>query len=380
MFVLRRGSRNQTDALSGAVFESNYLQIFGMRLPIMDTVNDFLKKLSSHELESLRDTLVRKLMERKVFEKWKFEGYYNLSFDGTGVYVYDYEPFEGCPYKETKNGIKWYVNVLEAKLVFANGFSISLGSEWMVNQNGKFDKQDCENAAFKRLVSRIKTSFPRLAVLVSADGLYCNDPIFSLLKEAGWKFVFTFCDDSLKSLWQKIKVQPCESIENIQGKNKQGEWIYEHHHFINHLDYKKHPINFVEQIRCHDSGEVIERHVHLTNLKVRKDNVTQISLQGRLRWKIENQGFNCQKNHGFGLGHKYVRKELNTIKNYYLLMQIAHIISQLTEKLNSFTEALQASGRSFKATIEHTISTLRKSSIPLIEMIRKFDNTKQLRY
>ena len=60
-----------------------------MRLPIADKVNDFLKKLPSQELESLRDTLVRKLMERKVFEKWKFEGHYNLSFDGTGVYVHD---------------------------------------------------------------------------------------------------------------------------------------------------------------------------------------------------------------------------------------------------------------------------------------------------
>ena len=66
-----------------------------------DTVHDFLEQLDPKELELLRESLVRKLMERKV---------------------------------------------LEAKLVFANGFSISLASEWLENQNGKFNKQDCDRS------------------------------------------------------------------------------------------------------------------------------------------------------------------------------------------------------------------------------------------
>ncbi|MEM0941292.1 MAG: hypothetical protein AAGI25_16115 [Bacteroidota bacterium] len=48
----------------------------------------------------------------------------------------------------------------EAKLVFANGFSISLDTEWFSNQHGKFDQQDYEQAAFKRLAARIKIHFP----------------------------------------------------------------------------------------------------------------------------------------------------------------------------------------------------------------------------
>ena len=111
-----------------------------------DTVHNFLEQLDPKELELLRESLVRKLMERKVFEQWKFQGYYNLTFDATGTHVFDEEPFEGCPYKETKNDMKWYVSVLEAKLVFANGFSISLASEWLENQNGKFNKQDCDRS------------------------------------------------------------------------------------------------------------------------------------------------------------------------------------------------------------------------------------------
>jgi len=70
-----------------------------MRLPIMDTVHEFLDKLDASELEILREILVRKLMEVNVFEQWKFQGYYNLSFDATGVPTFDEEPYEKCPYK-----------------------------------------------------------------------------------------------------------------------------------------------------------------------------------------------------------------------------------------------------------------------------------------
>jgi len=53
----------------------------------------------------------------------------------------------------------------------------------------------------------------------------------------------------------------------------------------------------------------------------------------RLRWKIENEGFNIQKNRGYNLAHPYSQNE-TSMKNFYLLLHIAHILSQLTEKGN----------------------------------------------
>lgn len=342
MFVLKRGSRNQTDQLTGTTFEKNYLKFFGMRLPIMDTVHDFLEQLAVGELESIREVLVRKLMERKLFEKWKFEGHYNLSFDGTGVYTFDYEPFEGCPYKETKNGIKWYVSVLEAKLVFSNGFSLSLGSEWLKNQNGKFNKQDCEQAAFKRLAVKIKTAFPRLFIVVSADGLYCSEPIFKLIAECGWKFIFTFKDDCLKTLWKTIEKNTPVSTECVVKKDSSGQWLMESTDHLNELSYRSEKLNFVQYRQYYKGGESLKRHVHLTNMKITPGNVMEISEQGTMRWKIENEGFNTQKNHGYALSHKYARKSFSAMQNYYLLMQIAHLINQLVEKLKRFNQGCLA--------------------------------------
>lgn len=379
MFVLKRKSRNHTDQLSGSIFENNYLNIFGLRLPIMDTVHKFIEKLDTEHLEKVRELLIRELMENKLFEKWKMDGYYNLSFDGTGIHSFDYEPFEGCPYKETKNEIKWYVSVLEAKLVFSNGWSLSIDSEWIVNQNGRFNKQDCEQVAFKRLASKVKNTFPRLKILVSADGLYCCKPIFDLIKFYRWKFIFTFKDDALKSLWEQIESKELPKKERVIKKNKSGQWLTEQIAINNELQYGQQKLSFVQYILRVDN-EVNRRHVHLTNLNLSLENGFRISAEGRLRWKIENEGFNTQKNHGYGLGNKYARKSFLAIKNYYLLLQIAHLINQLVEKQRCIQTNMTAANRSIKATVEDLIALLKYSDINLMEVHRYYLEQKQIRY
>lgn len=52
---------------------------------------------------------------------------------------------------------------------------------------------------------------------------------------------------------------------------------------------------------------------------------------GRKRWKIENEGFNIQKNGTFDIGHLY-SKNVTAIKVHYLMIQIAHMIRQMLEK------------------------------------------------
>jgi hypothetical protein len=104
MFIFKRGSRNQMDQGVNAAFEQNYVLVFGMRIPIMDTVDAFLRKLDPEELEKLKGVLVKRLIEKKVLEKWKYGGRYLVAVDGTGLCSYDYEPYQGCPHKTSKNG------------------------------------------------------------------------------------------------------------------------------------------------------------------------------------------------------------------------------------------------------------------------------------
>ena len=64
--------------------------------------------------------------------------------------------------------------------------------------------------------------------------------------------------------------------------------------------------------------------------RINKDIQEEIVKTGRERWKIENKGFNEQKNHGYFIQHVF-SENYNAMKNHYLLAQIAHIIRQLME-------------------------------------------------
>ena len=72
-------------------------------------------------------------------------------------------------------------------------------------------------------------------------------------------------------------------------------------------------------------------YIYMTDLSITDKNIKETIYLGRKRWKIENEGFNIQKNGTFDIGHLY-SKDTTAIKAHYLMIQIAHIIRQLLEK------------------------------------------------
>lgn len=80
----------------------------------------------------------------------------------------------------------------------------------------------------------------------------------------------------------------------------------------------------------------------ITSLVPDAKKVCQIAEGGRNRWKIENEGFNNQKNNGYALGHLFSRTSPDGYKNYYQCLQIAHTINQLTEHNQTITDLLNS--------------------------------------
>lgn len=385
MFVFKHGSRNNADQSVKGHYEQNYVYLFGLLLPTMETVDQFLRKLDTENLERLKTLLVRKLIEKKVFDKWKFQRHYMVSIDGTGAYSFDKEPFKGCPYKESKNGKKvWQAYVVEAKLVCGNGFSISLASEWLSNDEDLTNKQDCEQKAFVRLADKLKRTFPKLPLIIIADGLYPNKTVFDLCKGYGWSYIIVLKEGNLKNLWQEVnELYPVciksNRQEKILKKQKTG-WLYASSMYIQNLAHGGHTLNWVEYVKGVKDGEVKNRFVHITNLPVSHQNVWQISQQGRLRWNIENQGFNEQKNHGYNLSHKYSRTHLGAMKNYYQLMQIAHMINQLTLKIRKVEKAITDAGISILKLGSSMVAEMEYQHICPQTLTESLKMQKQLRY
>lgn len=355
MFLFREGSRNVFNKnRRQETFIKNYERTFGLRLPHMDAVEDVLRALQPDELEKLKACLVSALIEKKVFHKFKFLGKrFMVAIDGTGLYSYDEKHCDQCLHKTFSSGkISWCHHVLEAKLVTSNGMAISLCTEWVANGEEQFDKQDCEQKAFKRLAVKLKKTFPRLPICITADGLYPNQYFFTICQDNNWDFIVTLKDGCLPSLQEEIKLLlPITKASTQQSTTKKNVTTTQTYRWINDLQHKNLILHWIE---CKEETQTIintdnqkttpiqtTRFVHLTNLKITSETACLISDGGRLRWKIENEGFNTQKNGGYNIEHKYSRVSFEALKNYYQCLQIAHLISQLVEKSTAIAELLK---------------------------------------
>lgn len=126
-------------------------------LPHYVTINEFLSKLDTEELEKLRSQMIHVLLRRRKFEDARLLGkYWMIIFDATGLFHFKERHCPHCLKKTLNKGAKneqtvYYHYVLEAKIVLGDGFVISIGSEFIENESENVSKNDCETKAFKRL-------------------------------------------------------------------------------------------------------------------------------------------------------------------------------------------------------------------------------------
>lgn len=359
LFVFKEGSRNAFDNdRRDSRFRKNYQRAFNLRLPGMDAVEDLYRLLDEHELENLKHLLIQTLIEKKMFYKFRFMGKrYFVAIDGTGVASYGTNYCGQCTSKTSKNGkTNYFHNVLEAKLVTHNGMSVSVATEWVRNENGKeYDKQDCELNAFKRLAVKLKKMYPRLPLVILADGLYANQSFFSICKDNGWKFIVTFKDGSLPSVHQEMELLPgsaWQCRERLLAGN--GKRTRQNFRWVNGIGYCGFELSVVEckETTAHTvSGETeANTFCHITDMPIDNLNYHLISQGGRMRWNIENS-FDYLKEHGYNLGHKFSRSSFLALKNYYQSMLLAHTINQLVEKSTELATLLAAHSKESLANL-----------------------------
>jgi hypothetical protein len=369
MFLLKQGSRNSLNIKRfEETFMANYEHCFGMRLPHQDTVADVLTRIDPDNLESVKMNLMSRLFEQKWLRPYRLlSNYYLVAVDATGVVSFDKPHCEHCLTKKSKNDkVTYFHYVLEAKLVTAEGHCFSLAGEWVENPSGDFDKQDCERKAFVRLADKLKKQYPRLPVCILADGLYPNNTVFDICRSNDWKYIIVLQDTMLKSVQEEVDLIRFRKpvAENYRVKN--GVRISSKYRFQTGIPYKKHHLHWMQCVETKtkdvppgvkNTAEPTESTFeYVTNIEPDRENVITLTASGRLRWKIENEGFNTQKCGDYELEHKYCRNSYTGMKNYYTLLQIAHLINQLVEK-SKFVTALQK---------EHSKQTIRDIWVCLV--------------
>lgn len=305
-------------------------------LPHYVTINDCLEKLDPKELEKLRKAMVFTLIRKKSFNEAKFlKKYWMIIIDGTSLFYFKKKHCDNC-LKQVKNkGTEeeqtfYYHKVLEAKIVLGDQTVISIASEFIENVSENVSKNDCEQNAFKRLAKKLKKDFPRLPVCILGDSLYASEPVFDICKKNNWEFLIRYKDGSILSIAEEFKTikemneaQEHVVFEKKEYKRKKRENLKHHMRWVSQLPYRKHEVTVME-LKIEQDGKESGSFQWITSLMITGKTAYEFAGAGRKRWKIENEGFNIQKNQRYEIEHA---NSLNNqaMKNHYLLTQIADI-------------------------------------------------------
>ena len=300
-------------------------------LPHGVTINELLEKLDPEELENIQKGIAYSMIRRKTFDDARVLKRWQVIVDATELDEGYKKKNDGylsrCYNKGEKNEFtKYHRSVLEAKIYLGNNLVCSIASEPIensdeyVNQSEEAIKQDCESKAFVRLVAKIKKKFPRLPIVISADGLYVTQRVLQICKEYQWDYIIRYKEGGASSIAKEYRALP--EVE------KSGTDI----EFQNDIMFQDFDVNLVyyKDKRKSDGEERITEFAWITSIRITKTNAKKIVRAGRNRWKIENQGFHRQKHWQGNIEHACSWNE-RAQKNHYLMEQIADFMKQLYE-------------------------------------------------
>ena len=305
-------------------------------LPHHDTINNFLKKLEPIEIEKIRTYMIKELLKKRCLEHYRLlDKYWKIAVDATGIASFKERHCDHCLKREYVNKETgeiektiYFHYVLEAKLVVGD-MVLSIDTEFIENEEF-YEKQDCESKAFKRLAERLKKNYKRLPICILGDSLYAVDPLFKLCNKNNWKYIFTFKEGRTKSIW--LDFQGLKKLEDNSNSNG--------YTWVNEIEYKDNIVNVLEAKLVENKKE--KEFSFITDIAIKENNAEKVLFAGRSRWKIENEGFNNQKNIKNNIEHLCC-KDYNAMKNHYLLVQIADILRQLFECGYELIRSLRAS-------------------------------------
>jgi hypothetical protein len=392
MFLLRLGARRQVNLIlrqngPSAKFEALFCV---ETCPHGDTLDETGSRLSVPDVQDVVTGSVETLIRRKVLYPYRLRGrYFLVAIDGTGVLTF---PVRHCPHclTVTHNGhTTYYHPILEAKLVTHDGFVFSLLTEFIENPGEYPTKQDCELKAFYRLANRLKRRFPRLPICLLLDGLFAGGPTFSICEKYGWKYLIVLQEKDLPFVQEQFNGLLDAFPENHLRFRPSGQYkTAQDFDWVNDIEYvdSENNAHIVSVIRCletkPDSKGVLKttRFKWVTNFTVKIINVVELSNQGgRLRWKIENEGFNVQKNGGYALEHAYTRNPVSA-KVLYLLLQLAHTLAQLIERGSLFRQAFPAGVGSAKNLAWRLLEAWRNARLSAQQIDHMLSARVQIRF
>lgn len=383
LFLGQLGSRRQLDfelEAPGTQVLHNLNLLAGTEhdtRPVHDTLEYFLGQLAPEGLPDVRTQMARRLCRMKVLDPARLLGHLVLLVDATGLFCWRRRHCEHCLTRRHGEVTLYQHQVLEAKLLGPAGVVVSVGSEFIDNRDVPKDpgsqeevKQDCELKALDRLAPRLKRDFPQLSLVLAGDGLYACGRVLAIARQYDWHYVLTLKGGRLPTVWDEFQrllpLCPRNRLERTleDGTRQEYSWVKQ----LGYVDSEGRSwcMTAVQCLETKSKGETT-RFAWITDLPVSVKTVAEIATKGgRGRWKIENEGFNRQKNSGLNLEHVY-SWDVEKLADYYVLLQMAFVLTQLLER-GSLLRQLSAE---LGASVLKLFGSLKNVARRLLEGLRQ---------
>lgn len=349
MFVYQQFSlRNANKEMSTAIFFENMKAMFPdfETIPHADTLSRLLERIKVEEIEESMLELFEHLVKKKKFRNYLIHKRYVIAIDGSQKFMRT-EPWTKEPlvrHVGKDKQAQYYVYVIEAVVIFENGITLPLMSEFLNNEEYReisSDKQDCERKAFYRFAERIKKRFPKLKISVTMDGLYACGPVIKICREYGWDYMLVFKEGSMRDVWREamglIRLTPENILKrHCGGRNQVYRWINDVEYFFGNKGRSSARLHVVV---CEETWEETSRttdktvsnstrYVWISGKEISKTNAETRCLKiGRYRWKIENN-FLVMKHQRYRYEHCF-SYDWNAMVGFHHLMQIGRFINVL---------------------------------------------------
>jgi len=307
--------REMNRELSGAVIFENLQKLFPEleSIPHADTLARVLEKINVKEIEETHIFLINKLLRNKKFKRLLISGCLPIAIDGTQkLYrdgeLHDLRWLSRTVGSEEAKLNQQYVYILEANIVFQNGLTIPLLTEYLKTDwnvlNNPEGKQDCELVAFERLAAKLKKYFPRLKIILFGDALFSTQPVLEILTQYRWEYIIQFSKNKLKHFSELLNSMR-DTAQTIPGQpyyreRHQNFYWYNNAVWGYNFQLRVHLVSCLEKWEEveKETGEIVTKysqHQWISSIRINIDNVHELCNLGARKIGLIEDSINTEK-------------------------------------------------------------------------------------
>jgi hypothetical protein len=324
--------------------KDNALSLFGLKeIPCDNQIRNLLDPIPGATIFGSFQEVYQCLKKQGVIKKFFYlEGEILMALDGTEYFSSKKISCPHCNCRNHRNGTTTYFHGCVTPIVVSPNQKqvINLEPEFIKKQDG-YQKQDCENAAVKRWLSKNPQKKYGYPVTLLGDDLYSHQPICKLALEQGYNFIFVCLESSHKTLYEWLDfLEKSGEVKTVEKKQWSGRknLIYRYR-YASRVPLKDEEssleVNWCEvTVIKEKTQEIIYQNNWITNHQINDDNVEKIVKAGRSRWKIENENNNILKNHGYNLEHNFGHGQNHLCEFLLSLNLLAFLFHNVLELVN----------------------------------------------